>query len=353
MTKIITLYNHKGGVSKTTTTFNLAHLFAESGHKILVIDADPQCNLTELMLCNVIKNIDKAQEEVDIEISLPGKSILQLLKPRIDGDRRDIDIDDVETVKINENLHILRGDVELSDIEDALAESHIQRFSNKTHDKKTYVALGAFLKAYGEKEGFEYILIDVGPSSGALTRACFLVCDGYFVPTVPDRFNVQAMSTLSRILDKWMFEHGQIYQNFLDLGLPISVGKPIFLGIIQQNFKLYGGLPRKGYKFWLDKIPLVFERDILPILSKHRRPDRDLSFGLSADDFVVAKIPDLQSLAPLMQEAGKAVFQIEAEDTKIINDGSPYSGKVWEQTEERMLNYKNTLFELIKRVRRI
>jgi chromosome partitioning protein len=47
MTKIITLYNHKGGVSKTTTTYHLAYAFAESlGLKVLVVDADPQCNLT-------------------------------------------------------------------------------------------------------------------------------------------------------------------------------------------------------------------------------------------------------------------------------------------------------------------
>ncbi|WP_144395789.1 AAA family ATPase, partial [Pseudomonas sp. Kh7] len=85
-------------------------------------------------------------------------------------------------------------------IEDAFAEAHIQRFSNKTHEKRTYVALGDLLTRYGNKHNIDYILIDVGPSSGALTRSCFLACDGFFVPTSPDRFNVQAIGTLTSII---------------------------------------------------------------------------------------------------------------------------------------------------------
>lgn len=45
MTKIICLFNHKGGVSKTTT-FNLGWMLAKKGKKVLLADFDPQCNLT-------------------------------------------------------------------------------------------------------------------------------------------------------------------------------------------------------------------------------------------------------------------------------------------------------------------
>jgi cellulose biosynthesis protein BcsQ len=50
MAKIISLFNHKGGVSKTTTTFNLGWSLAELGLKVLIVDADPQCNLTAYCL---------------------------------------------------------------------------------------------------------------------------------------------------------------------------------------------------------------------------------------------------------------------------------------------------------------
>jgi cellulose biosynthesis protein BcsQ len=324
----------------------MAHLLAENGHKVLVVDADPQCNLTELLLSKLIEEIDIKQEANESDADLPGTSLLQLMHPRISGERPDVDIADVENIFITKNLYLLRGDVALSEIEEALAEAHIQRFSNKTHEKKTYVALGAFLRKYGEENNFDYILLDVGPSSGALTRACFLICDGFFVPTVPDRFNVQAIRTLAAILDRWMSEHEQIYKNFKDLGLPVGLGKPIFLGIILQNYKLYRGEPRKGYKFWIKKIPKVFQEKLLPVLSKHSIEGRDLTRELTQENCIAANIPDFQSLAPLLQEAGKPVFAITAEDTKIINDGAPYAGKVWTQAQERMDGYKASLQEL-------
>ena len=50
MAKIISLFNHKGGVSKTTTAFHLGWKMAELGRKVLLVDADAQCNLTGLTL---------------------------------------------------------------------------------------------------------------------------------------------------------------------------------------------------------------------------------------------------------------------------------------------------------------
>ena len=50
MGKIINLFNHKGGVSKTTTVFNLAWLLGTMGKKVIVADFDPQCNLTGMVL---------------------------------------------------------------------------------------------------------------------------------------------------------------------------------------------------------------------------------------------------------------------------------------------------------------
>ena len=50
MAKRIALFNHKGGVSKTTTTFNLGWMLAQMGNRVILVDGDPQSNLTGLVL---------------------------------------------------------------------------------------------------------------------------------------------------------------------------------------------------------------------------------------------------------------------------------------------------------------
>lgn len=344
MTKIITLYNHKGGVSKTTTTFNLAHFLSQSGKKVLAVDADPQANLTELMLAPLISQLDEKEIETGEKYELEGSSLLELLKPRIDGDVSEIDIEKVNTIRVEDNLELLRGDVNLSSIEDSLAEAHIQRFSNKTHEKRTYVAIGDILTRYADSKGLDYILIDVGPSSGALTRACFLACDGYFVPTAPDRFNVQAIGTLSTIIKKWIREHRQVFDEFKDLDLPIREGMPKFLGVILQNFKIRGGKPKPTYQMWMDRIPAKVQSSLFPSISVFNTADNDLTSGLTGEGIVVSQIRDFEGLAPIMQECGKAMFDITIDDTRATNlKGTAWSGVAWSQAQDRMKNYKGCI----------
>ncbi|EHK0751568.1 ParA family protein [Vibrio parahaemolyticus] len=351
MTKVVTFYNHKGGVSKTTTTFNVAHYLADIGKNVLVIDADPQCNLTEIMLAPLIDQLDTQEKWSGKEQTIEGTSLLDLLKPRIDGNVPEIDLSKVDTIKIKDHLELLKGDVDLSSIEDSLAEAHIQRFSNKTHEKRTYVAIADFLTRYGETNNIDYILIDVGPSSGALTRACFLACDGYFIPTAPDRFNVQAIGTLATIISKWIADHRQIVPEFEKLDLPIKHGLPKLLGVVLQNFKIRGGKPKPTYRMWMERIPLKVQSDLLPVLNNFNYEGYDLTCGLSGDEIVATKIRDFEGLAPLMQEHGKAMFNISQQDTAAMDpNGKVWSGQVWTGAEERMTDYRKRIQEIASRL---
>jgi chromosome partitioning protein len=352
MTKVLTFYNHKGGVSKTTSIFNLAHYLADVGAKTLVVDADPQCNITELLLSQTIEKLDNEQLETGEEKELFGTSLLDILKPRIEGEIPKVDLDKVNVNSINDNLHLIKGDVSLNSIEDSLAEAHGQRFSSKTHEKRTYVAIGDFLKRFGEKQNYEYILIDVGPSSGALTRSCFLACDGFFIPTAPDRFNVQAIKTLSTIIDRWMTEHAQIYEQFLELGLPIKKGKPKFLGTTIQHFKIINGKPKPGFQLWMNRIPKVIVNDFFHVLSKHSEAEWDLTCGLKEEEINATQIPDFGSLAPLMQECGKAVFQINQQDTALVTSKNvPWNGGTWNDAQRRIESFREKYKMMADRLR--
>ncbi|MGV8914771.1 MAG: ParA family protein [Kaistella sp.] len=348
--KIITFYNHKGGVSKTSTTFNIAHLLAEQGKKVLVVDADPQCNITELLIGDIIAKFDIEMESSGKENEIPGTTLLDILLPRISGDISEVNIKEIESIKVKDNLFLIRGDVQLSSIEDALSESHQQRFSTKIHEKRTYVAIGDFLTRYGEENSFDYIFIDVGPSSGSLTRNCFLACDGFFVPVAPDRFNIQAIKTLSVIIDRWIGEHDKIVEDFKTLGLPVKDGKPQFLGTIPQHYKLLKGKPKPGYKLWMDRLPKVVIDNLFPVLKKYST-NIDLTSGLSEESVSTSSIPDFQSLAPLMQEFCVPVYAIEQKMTSAITEkGGQWGGGTWDDAVRRMNEFKVLLNNIITRI---
>lgn len=339
--KIITLYNHKGGVSKTTSTFNLASYLAGTGKKVLMVDADPQCNLTEIALARTIAKLDAAAEKAKTTKAaipeLPGTSVLDALNQRIRGDAAFIDLAKIKTVDVANNLSLLRGSVDLSSVEDDLAEAHLQRLAMRTNLMRTYVATGDFLVRLAEKEGYDYIFIDVGPSSGALTRTFFLACDAFFMPVAPDRFNVQAIATLSTIIDRWISDHALVRKQYEDLGLPIRRGTPAFLGAIVQAFKLYAGRPKPGYKLWMDRLPKEIASRLKPVMHKH---GKDLFLPTTRKSIAV-EIPDFNQLAPLMQEVGVAVFNIKQQDTARITDsGKPWVGNNWTQAQTRMADYK-------------
>ena len=144
-----------------------------------------------------------------------------------------------------------------------------------------------------------------------------------------------------------MRDHAQIYDDFVQLKMPIKKGRPMFMGTITQQFKVLGGRPKTGYQLWMDRIPETVEKFLLPVFKKYSWDKHDLTLGLKKENISVTEIPDFGSFAPLMQEYGKAVFQIERKDTAIIVPSHvAWSGGTWDDAQSRM-NVLKTKFEAI------
>ena len=108
---IISLFNNKGGVGKTTFLFHVAHVLAEGGHKVLIVDCDSQCNLTAYALQD--KVIEKAWED-------GGNSIYRAIEPVARGLG---DIRNRAPSQLRPNLFLFPGDLLLSDFEDLLGDT--------------------------------------------------------------------------------------------------------------------------------------------------------------------------------------------------------------------------------------
>ena len=339
MTKIITLYNHKGGVSKTTTTYHLAYALAEAMKlKVLVVDADPQCNLTELCLSKTIDLLDQ-KEEAGEATTLPGTSVKEALWPRLEGERATVDVESIELTKFDNALplYIFRGDIGLSEAEDRLSYAYSQRLTSDMHQKRTYVAVHDMLRRLGGHHSFDVILIDVGPSAAALTRSFFLSCDHFLVPVAPDRFNYQAMGSLSQILKKWVKEHNQVISDFQKLALNVPVRPPVFQGIVMQRFQRHRGAPKAGFQLWIDKIRNRAAQELIPALIESSGSEGVAKHCLI--DPVCAEIHDFASLAPMMLSNGKPVWKLTKEDTD-------WQGQVWDQRSTAMAEFQQRFSSL-------
>lgn len=77
MVKIISFFNHKGGVSKTTTTFNIGCKLAQT-KRVLLVDGDPQANLTGLM-CG-FNNWEPDDDELNIESFIQDLEKIRLMR---------------------------------------------------------------------------------------------------------------------------------------------------------------------------------------------------------------------------------------------------------------------------------
>lgn len=318
-------------MSKTTTTFHLGHALSEfHKKKVLWIDADPQCNLTELCLTPLIEELDLKAEETGEDYSLPGTTILDALGPRLDGARADVDVESIQLVQPDpaHSVFLLRGDVALSEAEDKLSYAHSQRLTTDMHQRRNYVAIHDMARRLAARDNFDVVLLDVGPSAGALTRSCFLSCDEFLVPVAPDRFNYQAIRTLSRILDKWIREHQMVVNDFQKMKLNISARPPQFRGLVMQRFQRYRGAPKPGFRHWMKRIPERTTQMLLPELVS-ATGDKSVVYPECFNQPTLVEIPDFSSLAPMMLTAAKPVWRLTKQDTG-------FQGVVWEQREQTM-----------------
>jgi cellulose biosynthesis protein BcsQ len=110
--KRITVFNHKGGVGKTTLTYNIAARLASLGKNVLLVDSDPQCNLSAYVIDGEV--LDDLLDHSDRP---DGQTVWTALKPIAEAQGSFKLIDPFE---LSSRLFLLPGDIRVSDFEEEL-----------------------------------------------------------------------------------------------------------------------------------------------------------------------------------------------------------------------------------------
>lgn len=307
--KSLALFNNKGGVGKTTLTFNIAHMLARQGRRVVALDYDPQCNLSALFLGD--DDLYDTWSAGDIQLpdgTLRGRTVVAC----VDRVRRGKgDVLDPELVQVTDNLWLLPGHIGLSRFEQTLAEEwpKIQAADNERALDVT-TALDVLSNKACARVDADIVVIDVGPSLGALNRAAVLACDAIVVPLAPDLFSLQGLENVGPVLRDWRTDWQTACQSRIRgemaRGLPLHAFEPIGY-VVQQHLARVDRFPT-GYQRWASMIPYYFHHYVLG----EEAPSRDMT--IEEDDQCLALIKHYASLVPIAQQAGKPLFDLRQAD---------------------------------------
>ena len=170
--KVIAITNQKGGVGKTTTTVNLGAHLALSGHRILLIDADPQGSLT------VSLGI-RSPDELQVSLASVMQNVLE---------EREFD-PSFGIIRHPEGIDLLPSNIELSAFEAGLFNA-----MSREYVLKEYIGM--------VKDNYDYILIDCMPSLGMMTINALVAADSVIIPSQPSFLSTKGLSLLMGSISK-------------------------------------------------------------------------------------------------------------------------------------------------------
>lgn len=340
----ICLFNHKGGVSKTTTTFNLGWSLAVLGKKVLMVDLDSQCNLTGLVLGFGAVDDDKMDAFYASRDNLTLKPIVEALINGISPSDFMKNDQGSPLKTIHENLFLLPGHLDISDLDSQISVS-LKIASGIPATRNIPGNLPLLLQQIAADVSADYVIYDLSPNVGGLNEVILMSSDYFIVPTSPDYFCLQAISSLEKNIGKWHKEIKRFVEdnNFNGATFPIP-NNPKFLGAIQQRYRPRNDKPSVSFQTWIDKIRIAIGKKLVPSLEKigctlNTTSIKDVLKGTELEPYDLAHVPDFNSLIAISQQVSKPVFALTDEEIKTV-------GKVFGHAEQTMINSRNNFLKI-------
>lgn len=305
---VLTFFNNKGGVGKTSLIYHLAWMFASLRKRVVIVDLDPQANLTAGFL-------DEDRIEEIWNGQGPGSTIYQCVKPLTGvGDIAKPKLQNIAT-----DLYLLPGDVGLSGFEEQLSNE----WPNSMGDNNLYRPmriLSSFwqvMQMAADKIQADIILVDIGPNLGAINRSVLIATDYVAIPLGADLFSLQGLKNLGPTMRSWRglwqkrldnWKTSQELAGYPNFHLPLGKMQPI--GYLCQQHGVRLDRPVKAYDKWVKRIPNVYREAVLNTAANADMKQED-------DPYCLATIKHYRSLIPMAQEHRKPIFKLTSADGAI------------------------------------
>lgn len=302
---VLTFFNNKGGVGKTSLVYHLAWMLSEMGKSVVAIDLDPQANLTSAFLpeetLEELWNPDDDSEQCG--------TIYQCIRPLTKVG----DILHPKTQSVSPRLHLVPGDLGLAGFEDFLSQEWPNALDSRDLYRSFRILSSFWLVAQmaAEHHKADIVIADVGPNLGAINRSALIATDHVVIPLAADLFSLQGLRNLGPTLQRWRADWNKRFDNWKEpeFELPKGTMRPIGYVLMQHSERL--SRPVQAYKKWADRIPETYVKSVLS-----DGDSKQLNVQLAVDD-CLARLKHYRSLVPMAQEARKPIFHLTTADGAI------------------------------------
>ncbi|WP_434626834.1 ParA family protein [Chromobacterium sp. CV08] len=336
MASVISLFNHKGGVSKTTTAFNLGWKLASKGVRTLLVDADPQCNLTGMVMG--FKGLD------DFSALASDKQPYNLrdgLAPAFES--RPSPIKPVSCAQVGDqaNLFLLPGHIGIAEYEVTLGIA--QELSGSLGALRNLPGSVRYLiDITAKKYKIDCVLVDMSPSLGPMNQNLTMTSDYFIVPMHPDYFSTMAVHSLAAVLPRWRnwSSIASESKSLLEASYPFPKVSPKFLGAIIQKYRPRNGKASRAFQRWIDELEAGLRDVLLPALISNGMlldSQKYTDAGFTPDKPLI-QMSDFNSLIAASQEHQVPIFALSDDQLKL-------GGAILKNTKKSMQEF-DELFNL-------
>ena len=306
---VLTFFNNKGGVGKTSLVYHLAWMLSDIGYRVLACDLDPQANLTAAFL-----DEDQLEKLWDEDNEASAKTILQCVRPLTKvGDIKDPTLVEITSTLIS-RLCLIPGDLALAGFEDTLSSE----WPNALGSSELYrpfrilTSFSTVMQSGATQMDASIILADVGPNLGAINRSALLASDYIIVPLGADLFSLQGLRNLGPTLNRWRQDWQRRRDHWAQPDFPLPNGDMQPVGYVVQQHSVRLNRPVMAYDKWVNRMPEEYARNLCDDNEGPypETPAQDREYAL-------ATVKPYRSLVPMAQEARKPIFHLTTADGAI------------------------------------
>ena len=299
---ILTFFNNKSGVGKTSFVYHLAWMLSDMDYQVLACDLDPQANLTRMF-------ISEEHLEMLWTDEGPRGTIYNALQPLLDGTG---DIEGPHLEPIAQKLSLIVGDLSLSTIEDEFSSQWPACLDRRPRAFRVISALWRILQKAAHDSHAEIVLVDVGPNLGAINRSALIATDYVVVPLGADLFSLRGLRNLGPILKRWRQDWKRRQDNWNPPDFPIPKGDMKPIGYVMQQHSVRLNRPITVDDKWFNRMPEEYARNLLDDDDGPypETPEQD-------NEHALATVKHYRSLVPMAQEARKPIFHLTPADGAI------------------------------------